>query len=123
MQATNNNNHNSLILTIQEPQVENDRKSYFSICLDMFKIAISMVLYLCDICGDVCSVFRYYNSGFYFYFLFTVIFVLFPGIFMTYCFNPKWFVKNEDDDKNLIPPVPKCVKIFCRIFCMWPLER
>ena len=118
MQDTNTNRKTSSLFIAVD---ENYRKPSYAFKWEMFKIVISMAAYLCDISSDVYSIFYYY-SGFPFYSLLTAIFVVFPGIFMT-CLKTKWYAINEDDSDTLIPHLPKCFTVFCRIFCIWPLAR
>lgn len=91
--------------------------------LDMTCVIVSICSYLIDLAADGFMAATYYNMGHYWYFGFTLAFVVVPALTMT-GLSAKWYIKDQKNQH--FPPVSKCTwafRIFCLIFFLSPVAR
>lgn len=113
MQISNN-------IPVAQPQVECERKS---IAWEVAMIVILMAFYLWDILNDACLVFRYHYAGYKYYCCITLIFLVVPGMFMSFLSND-WYAKDEEEFAPVSESKWKSVfRVVCRIILIWPLAR
>jgi hypothetical protein len=113
MQISNN-------IPVAHPQVECERKS---IAWEVATIVLLMAFYLWDILNDACLVFRYHYAGYKYYCCITLIFLVVPGMFMSFLSND-WYAKDEEEFAPVSKSKWKSVfRVVCRIILIWPLAR
>ncbi|XP_046464300.1 uncharacterized protein LOC124210048 isoform X2 [Daphnia pulex] len=82
-----------------------------------------MAFYLWDILNDACLVFRYHYAGYKYYCCITLIFLVVPGMFMSFLSND-WYAKDEEEFAPVSKSKWKSVfRVVCRIILIWPLAR